>query len=143
MLDRDPAPISYLAIFFVVLLAVTCGNLLSTWIAARGAAYMVEKASAEFARTFAETQKQITANTNAALQRNQEAQRQAHQRARAERANSPTGTKLAQQCYDWHRAYEQLKSETALQQKNRHCSSYEHFLETGSVKLDMTIRPGK
>ena len=87
--------------------------------------------------------KQITANTNAALQRNQEAQRQAHQRARAERANSPTGTKLAQQCYDWHRAYEQLKSETALQQKNRHCSSYEHFLETGSVKLDMTIRPGK
>ena len=143
MRDTDPAPISYLVLFFVITLAVTCGNLLSNWITARVAAHAMEKASAELARTFAEQAKQATANTNAAIQRNHEAQRQAHQRARQERANSPTGTKLARQCSDWHRAYEDLKSETALHQKNWHCNAYEHYLETGNVKLDLTIRPGK
>ena len=133
MRDQDPPVISYLAIFFVVLLAVTLGNLLSTWIAARAAAYVAEQAMAEAARVFTETQKRVKAQTDAMMQRNAEAQRQAHLQTRAQRANSPTGTKLARQCHDWHRAYDQLRSDTALHEKNKHCSAYESFLETGAV----------
>jgi hypothetical protein len=132
---HEPAPINYGTLFAIMLMAVVIGNLLSTWIVAQYAQYVAVKAMQQLTKDTAQLLKKSAAQTQAAMERMTNEQRlreqQQQEKHRQDRAASPTGRKLGQQCEDWTKAFEQFRSDAALQEQRRHCGRYQGYIQTG------------
>lgn len=125
-------PLSYVVLFFVILLGVAAGNLLSNWITARIAAYQMEKAAAA-ATQFMSNELKRSSEAMQALTRKVQAEAEAKRLMdQRNRAASPLGQILSRQCDDWRGAYQQFKSDSARIEMNRHCGRYAAYVETGA-----------
>lgn len=122
---------SYLAWLAVIIVGVTVGNLLSTYITARIAAHQAEAAMAGLQRSMQTQAGQARAAAAEAARR--EAARQASQQAalRDQRTDDPTGRRLWQSCADWRRADADLGSATTRAEVARHCGRFESYVSTG------------
>jgi len=122
---------SYLAWLAVIIVGVTVGNLLSTYITARITAYQAEAAMAELQRSMQTQAGQARAAAAEAARR--DAERQAAQQAalRDQRTDDPTGRRLWQSCADWRRADADLHSATTQAEVDRHCGRFESYVSTG------------
>lgn len=129
-MDRYDQP-NYIALLVVIIVGVTIGNLLSTWITAKATAYAAQQALEQLNRQLKQQTEKFTAEQKQAAQRLQDQQRAQHEAARRSRASSATGVKLRRQCIDWTGAADQLKSSTAIAERDRACGRYERYLETG------------
>lgn len=128
---RSYEPVSYIAVFVVVLAAVIIGNLFSIWVVAKYAQYEAQVAFKEAARIMSD-QSQRAKESMEQVRREQHIREQQRQNeTREQRAASPTGRKLEQQSSDWTAAYKNFKSEAALQEQTRHCNRYHGYLVTG------------
>ena len=124
-------PPNYLALLFVIIIAVTVGNLLSNWITAQYTAYVLQNAATEASKVFQEQMRHLKEVQQDAARQTATAQRQQHEQLRQSRASNPAGQKLARQCADWTQTHQQLKSQYALFEKERRCQQYESYIETG------------
>lgn len=130
--SRSGEPLSYVALFLVIVIGVAIGNLLSNWITARIAAYQMEKAAAAATQFMSNELKRSNEAMQALTRKVQaeaEIKRSMDQR---NRAASPLGQVLSRQCDDWRGAYQQFKSESAQIEMNRHCGRYATYVETGA-----------
>lgn len=130
MRPRDDG-FSHLVLFITIAAAVTVGNILS---AAVIGAYAEHKARL----AFAEADRVVRNQVEAARQSHQQIQRQ-QDRARAaqdaqlrlQRASDPNGQRLGRACNEWREANTQLNSYTTRTETAKHCNRYDHYLHTG------------
>jgi hypothetical protein len=131
--ETPSSAFSYAKLFIVVLLAVTGGNLLSSWITARVLEYQFEVAASEASvRIKQEAARAQQTAATAQAQGLQEAAAQAAQVQQSRRADK-TGTKLAQACAEWTKAHQELQSYTTRTEQERACARLTAYVQSGAA----------
>jgi hypothetical protein len=110
----------FIALFFVITLAVASGNLLSTYITARLVTYGVQQASDVMAL---ENQKVAEQMQVGLVQRSEAAKKQ---RARSKKAQA-----MWRSCVDWTAMHKQKQTYTTEKESKRQCAIYHRYVETG------------
>lgn len=113
--------LDYLWLFFVIAAGVATGNLISTWIISRVAAYELEQATAAMQQSITQQREQLEAQAE-----------ERQEQTREMRASSPTGRTLERACRDWQQAQQQTPTFTTQTEAQKHCRRYEQYLATGS-----------
>lgn len=113
-------PHHFIALFFVITLAVTSGNLLSNFVTARFVAYDMQQAADALAL---ENQK-IADKMHAVLN-------QRHEAAKTQRARSKKGQAMWRSCADWTAMHQQKPTYTTEKESNRQCAIYYRYVDTG------------
>lgn len=115
---------NYWLMGFIVFLAVTLGNLFSSWIEAKVAEIQIRQATSEFSQQLSESlmQQQAQLDADAAVR-----QKAAEQR----RARDSYGQKLKRQCDDWTRAYAQTPGYTTRKNRDARCGAYREYVKSG------------
>jgi hypothetical protein len=132
----DAARPDYLALFFVIFIAIVLGNLTSTVISAAYVAYQADQAVKELNRRAAEERAELAKLAQSEREHAVAAQQQSQEQARRARASGQFGKRLAQSCSDWQRADNQTHTNTTQEQMNKACSRYQSYLDTGVWKPD-------
>jgi hypothetical protein len=129
---EDTAP-NYLMWFFVILLAVILGNLVSTYITAKIVEYRMSIVAEQAVRQMGEVARQSAAALQQMQERSAQQQAQQTQLQRQQRAASPTGTKLERECSERTQNHVQTKSTYAATERNKRCGQLQHYIDTGAV----------
>ena len=122
---------NYAAWFLVIVLGVTCGNLLSTWLVATIVEYRIQLVAREAFKAMQATTEDAARVQREAFARAESASLAELARLRQVRASDPFGIKLARECEDWKRMNQQLPSFTAAAESEKSCLRYSNYLETG------------
>jgi hypothetical protein len=125
-----PESQNYVAWLLVIVLGVTCGNLLSTWITAAIVEYRVQVVAREALKAMQATMENAARVQREASVRAESARLAEWDRLRHVRASDAHGMKLARECEDWKRMNQQFSSPTAASESDRSCRRYSHYLET-------------
>lgn len=110
----------FIILFFVITLAVTSGNLLSTYITARLVAY--ELAQANMALNV--EHERIADMMQADLD-------QRHQAAKEQRSRSKKAQAMWRSCVDWTAMHQQKQTYTTEKESKRQCAIYHRYVDTG------------
>ncbi|WP_028468527.1 hypothetical protein [Neptunomonas japonica] len=110
----------FLALFFIITLAVTCGNLLSNYIAAQFAASELREVNAIIDLTREQLIEQKQAD--AAVRQNT---------AKKQRARSEKGKAMWRSCIDWSAMHQKKQTYTTEKESKRQCAIYHHYVESG------------
>jgi hypothetical protein len=129
--EKPSSDSSYVLLFVVVLLAVTGGNLLSSWITARVVEYQLEVAASEASTRLKQEATRAQQAAAAAQARSlQQSAEQAAQVKLSRRANR-LGTKLAQACAEWTKANQELQSYTTRTEQEKACARLSTYVQSG------------
>lgn len=133
MIVSHEAPTSpnYAVWLLVIVLGVTSGNLLSTWLIATVVEHRVQLAAREAAKAMQASTERAARVRREALARAESERLAALDRLRQARGSDPFGVKLARECEDWKRMAQQLPSATAESESERSCLRYGRYVETG------------
>ena len=129
--EKPPSDTAYIKLFVVVLLAVTGGNLLSTWITARVVEYQIETAASEINARMKQEATQLQQATAAARARGQKEATARDAQAQQSRREDEVGVRLAQACAEWTKANEELQSYTTKTEKEKACANLTEYVLSG------------
>ncbi|MGY8869977.1 MAG: hypothetical protein ACKVJE_06005 [Pseudomonadales bacterium] len=110
----------FITLFFVITLAVTCGNLLSTYITAQFLASELREVNAVMDLTRQQLIEQKQAD--AAVRQNT---------AKKQRARSEKGKAMWRSCMDWSAMHQKKQTYTTEKESKRQCAIYHHYVESG------------
>lgn len=130
---EEKEPVSYTLLLIIIVVGVTIGNLLSAIITTKVIEHYAMQASAESVRIINEIGKRGAAQMQEINRQNAAAQERQQQETRSARENSPIARKLAQQCNDWTRAYDEIKSGYAKEEMTKRCSQLQAYINTGTA----------
>ncbi|BAZ94203.1 triphosphoribosyl-dephospho-CoA synthetase [Thiohalobacter thiocyanaticus] len=119
---REGGSVNYLLLFVIILMAVVIGNLASDWIELKWVEHQTAQAISAF-------NDEINDAAQEQRQRNLRLQHQTQE----ERKRSPTGVKLERVCTDWMRADEEYDSYTTQTGREKHCTNYRKFIQSGII----------
>lgn len=110
----------FITLFFVITLAVTCGNLLSAYISAQFVASEMREVNAVMDLTRQQLIDQKKAD--AAARQNT---------AKKQRARSEKGKAMWRSCMDWSAMHQKKQTYTTEKESKRQCAIYHHYVESG------------
>ncbi|SFG76222.1 hypothetical protein SAMN05216175_11313 [Neptunomonas qingdaonensis] len=110
----------FLALFFVITLAVTSGNLLSNYISVRLVAYGVQQANA----AMDVERKRIVDKMKVDLD-------QKHEAAKKQRSRSKKAQAMWRSCLDWTAMHQQKPTYTTEKESKKQCDIYHRYVDTG------------
>jgi hypothetical protein len=110
----------FITLFFVITLAVTCGNLLSNYIVAQFSESELRKVNAVMDLTRQQLIEQKQAD---ATERQNTAKKQ--------RARSEKGKAMWRSCMDWSAMHQKKQTYTTEKESKRQCAIYHHYVESG------------
>lgn len=110
----------FLVLFFVIALAVTCGNLLSNYITARFVVYGAQQAD----NAVAFERQKMTQQTQAGLEEISDA-------AKKQRARSKKAKIMWRSCVDWTAMHQQKQTYTTEKESKKQCAIYHRYVDTG------------
>ncbi|MFA6062896.1 MAG: hypothetical protein WC736_09875 [Gallionella sp.] len=119
--------VNYIILLVVITMGVAFGNLLSNWVTAKVANYLVEQSFKAASLNLAEQVRSQQAENQVVVQRNHDIVAQQQDK----RAVDATGIRLFKLCSDWRKAESELRSYTARTEAAKHCSIYERYVNTG------------
>lgn len=125
--------INYLLLLIVIIVGVMIGNLLSALVTATYVNYQAKQVVAEVSQAL---QNQAHAAQMAEHQSQQlivENQLARQEMVRAQRANDTNGVALGRACTEWRNADANLSSYTTRTEAAKHCTRYDHYIQTGRV----------
>jgi len=129
--EKSQSEGAYFKLFFLVLAAVTLGNLLSTWITARVMTYRLEIAAAELAHEARASEQEARQAIETQRRQSERAAQEAQARLRDARRSDPTGRRLSQACAEWTRADTEMSSYTTRHERERACARLTQYVESG------------
>jgi hypothetical protein len=130
-MHKQRGDVDYLVLFFVVVLAVAFGNLLSNAITAAYVAYQADQAARLLAQNLSERSADAKRESDLALARAAAAQQQRLKEMRQIRATGELGRKLTQSCNDWRKADQGNHTQTTQVEMTKACDHLESYLNTG------------
>ena len=124
---------NYLAILAIIIIGVTIGNLLSSWIISEILAAQAKKYAQQAERAITsqnEKSRQIIESQN------RKAVAAALVQVQAEieqRRSSKDGIRMLQTCHEWRKADSEMGTYTTKLESAKHCARYDRYLQLGEL----------
>ena len=125
------SPVNYGAILVVIVIGVTTGNLLSSWITAEIVEYRLKEAGRTAARAIAQQTSESRASAAARAAEIAKSIELQERHLVEQRRGSKIGIGLQQICNEWTKANTELNTYTTKQESERLCARYDNFVKTG------------
>ncbi|BCO30732.1 hypothetical protein TspCOW1_08350 [Thiohalobacter sp. COW1] len=119
---REGGSVNYLLLFVIILIAVVIGNLASDWIELKWVEYQTAQAMSS-----------LNDEMKGAAQEWHQRKLRHQRQTQEERKRSATGVKLERACTDWTRADEEYNSYTTQTGREKHCTNYRKFIQSGII----------
>ena len=122
---------NYIALLIVIIVGVTAGNLISTWLTTKTVESESNHASAESPKEIATKAKEKKQESNNQVEPIIAEDDSTQEQLMKQRRYDPNGSRLAKNCNEWRQANKDMNTQTSKLGMTKHCDIYDEYVRTG------------